>query len=105
MRFIETPIFSKAIDKLLSLNEFLALQTALLARPNLGPVVPGTVGLRKMRWARSGAGKRGRIRVIYYWDMTSDTFYLVYAYAKSAKDDLTATQLRTLSRLVREEFQ
>jgi hypothetical protein len=104
MRFIETPVFTKAIDKFLNTDEYLTLQATLLARPNLGPVIPGTVGLRKMRWARSGIGKRGGIRVIYYWDMTTDTYYFLYAYAKSARDDLTAAQLRTLSRLVREEF-
>ena len=105
MRFIETPIFTKAIEKLLTTEEFLALQAALLARPNLGPVIPGTVGLRKMRWARAGSGKRGGIRVIYYWDLMTDTFYLLYVYPKSARDDLTAAQLRTLSHLVHEEFQ
>ena len=105
MRFIETPIFTKAVDKLLDSDEYMTLQLALLARPNLGKVVAGTVGLRKMRWARSGGGKRGGIRVIYYWDMTTDTFYLLHAYAKSARDDLSPMQLRTLSRLVREEFQ
>ena len=105
MRFIETTVFTKAIDELLNSNEYLALQVAMLARPNLGPVIRGTLGLRKMRWSRSGAGKRGGIRVIYFWDVTSETFYLLYAYAKSTRDSLTAAQLRKLSRLVSEEFQ
>jgi len=105
MRFIETPIFTKAIDKLLSHDEFMALQLALLARPNLGSVIRGTVGLRKMRWSRAGSGKRGGLRVIYYWDLSTESFYLLYAFPKSAREDLTAAQLRTLSRLVQEEFQ
>jgi mRNA-degrading endonuclease RelE of RelBE toxin-antitoxin system len=104
MRIIETPVFTKAIDRLLDVDEYLALQATMLARPNLGPVIRGTVGLRKMRWSRSGSGKRGGLRVIYYWDMPTDTFYLLYVYPKSARDDLTATQLRTLSQLVSEEF-
>ena len=104
MRFIETPIFTKAIDELLDADEYSALQLALLMRPNRGSVIPGSVGLRKMRWPRPGAGKRGGLRVIYHWDMLSDTFYLLYVYPKSALDDLTPKQLRVLSRLVREEF-
>ena len=105
MRFIETPVFTKAIDHLLDADEYSALQTAMLVRPNRGSVIPGTLGLRKLRWSRSGSGKRGGIRVIYYWERTTETFYLLYVYTKSAHDDLTAIQLRTLSRLVREEFQ
>ena len=50
------------------------------------------------------AAKRGGIRVIYFWDEPSETFYMLYAYRKSAQEDLTAPQLRTLARLVREEF-
>jgi hypothetical protein len=105
MGFIEAAVFTKAIDDLLDAEEFRVLQLALLARPNLGAVIPGTVRLRKMRWSRPGSGKRGGMRVIYYWDMLSDTFYLLYVYPKSARDDLTPKQLRVLSRLVREEFQ
>jgi hypothetical protein len=49
-------------------------------------------------------GKRGGCRVIYYWDETSETFYMLYVYRKNDQEDLTQQQLRTLSRLVREEF-
>jgi hypothetical protein len=105
MLFIETPIFTKAIDELVDADGYRALQLALLARPNLGPLIPGTIGLRKVRWPRAGGGKRGGLRVIYHWDMRSDTFYLLYVYTKSARDNLTPKQLRVLSRLVREEFQ
>jgi mRNA-degrading endonuclease RelE of RelBE toxin-antitoxin system len=105
MRFIETPVFTKAIDDLLEADEYLALQSALLVRPNMGPVIPGVVGLRKARWSRPGSGKRGGIRIIYHWDIVTDTFYLLYAYPKSSRENLTMSQLRILSKLVREEFQ
>ena len=105
MRFIETPIFAKAIDELLDGDDYHALQLALIARPNLGAVIRGGGGLRKMRWSRIGTGKRGGLRVIYHWDEPSETFYLLYVYPKSAQDDLTPKQLRVLSRLVGEEFQ
>ena len=55
-------------------------------------------------WPLPGRGKRGGIRVIYYWDEQSETFYMLYAFRKNAQEDLTAQQLRTLARLVREEF-
>jgi hypothetical protein len=105
MRFLETPVFTKAIDAILDADQFCALQTALLLRPNVGPIIPGSGGLRKMRWSRPGAGKRGGLRVIYHWDMVSETFYLLYVYPKSAREDLTPKQLHVLSRLVREELQ
>jgi mRNA-degrading endonuclease RelE of RelBE toxin-antitoxin system len=57
-----------------------------------------------MRWGASGKGKRGGIRLIYYWDKPRDALYMLFVYPKSEKEDLTATQLRILSKLVREEL-
>jgi mRNA-degrading endonuclease RelE of RelBE toxin-antitoxin system len=104
MRFIETSIFSKAIDELLDEEQFRALQLALLARPEAGALIRKTNGLRKMRWALQGGGKRGGIRVIYYWDKVTDSIYLLFAHPKSAQKTLTSQQLNLLSKLVREEF-
>ena len=105
MRFIETPVFTKAIVELLDDDDYCSMQIALLLRPHLGPVIPRSRGLRKFRWESPGKGKRGGIRVIYYWDEPSETFYMLYAYPKSQRDDLTAQQVSALSRLVREEFE
>jgi hypothetical protein len=52
-----------------------------------------------------GKGKRGGARIIYFWDEPSETFYMLYAYRKSEREDLTAQQLRVLRRVVREEFE
>jgi mRNA-degrading endonuclease RelE of RelBE toxin-antitoxin system len=104
MRFVETPIFTRAIDELLDHEGYRSLQLALLLRPEAGRVIRGSGGLRKIRWSSGGQGKRGGCRVIYNWDEPTETFYLLYAYGKSERDDLTAQQLRVLSRLVREEF-
>lgn len=65
---------------------------------------PGSGGLRKARWSLSGRGKRGGIRVIYFWDERTETFYMLYAFPKSKREDLTPQQLRVLSQLAREEF-
>jgi len=64
----------------------------------------GSGGLRKIRWRRAGMGKRGGLRVIYYWEATSETFYMLTVYRKSAAADLTARQVRLLRRLVMQEF-
>ena len=104
MRFIETPIFTRSIVALLDDAEYRSLQLALLLRPNLGPVIPHGRGLRKVRRPLPGRGKRGGLRIVYFWDEASETFYMLYAYPKNEQENLTAGQLRTLSRLVHEEF-
>jgi mRNA-degrading endonuclease RelE of RelBE toxin-antitoxin system len=104
MRFIETPVFTRTVRVLVPDDDYRALQMALMLRPEQGAVIRGSGGLRKIRWGGSGSGKRGGVRVIYYWDDGRETFYMLLAYAKSDQDDLTPSQLRTLSRLVREEF-
>jgi hypothetical protein len=104
MRFIETPVFTRAVVALLSDDAYRSLQLALLQRPELGPVIRHSGGLRKARWTLTGQGKRGGIRVIYFWDEVSQTFYLLYIYRKNEQEDLTVRQLRILARLVREEF-
>ncbi len=105
MRFIETPVFTRIATRIWSDEEYHALQLALFFRPELGAIIPGSGGLRKMRWSLRGKGKRGGIRLIYYWDLPSETFFMLYAYSKNEQGDLTAKQIRDLGRLVREEFQ
>lgn len=105
MRFVETPVFTTEIRKYLSAEEYRQLQIALLLRPEQGPVIRGSGGLRKVRWAARGSGKRGGLRVIYYWDARSEWFYMLFAYAKNEQGDLTPAQVRTLRRLVEEAFE
>jgi hypothetical protein len=80
------------------------LQTALLLRPEQGALIAGSSGLRKIRWGRKGAGKRGGFRVIYFWHKPSGTCFMLFLFAKNEQGDLTAGQTKALSRLVREEF-
>jgi len=104
MRFVETSMFTAAIRRHLDDEHYRQLQIALMLRPEQGSVIQGAGGLRKVRWATTGAGKRGGLRVIYYWAPGDQAFYMMYAYTKSEQGDLTPAQARQLGRVVREEF-
>ncbi len=104
MQFIETSIFTDAIRDLLKDDEYRSLQVALLLRPEQGKIIPGTGGLRKVRWGAKGRGKRGGCRVIYYLDRKQSVFYMLFAYPKGVQGDLTPSQSKALRKLVREEF-
>jgi hypothetical protein len=104
MRFIETPIFTRTVAELLDDDEYHALQLALVLRPTRGALIRGSGGLRKLRWSLPGMGKRGGVRLIYFWNEASETFYMLFAYRKNVQEDLTAQQLKVLASLVREEF-
>lgn len=79
IRFIETPVFTRQIVGLLDDDDYAALQAALVFQPESGDLIPGTGGLRKVRWgeSRRGRGKRGGVRVIYYWYVDDSLVYLV----------------------------
>lgn len=104
MWLVETRVFTREVTELLSDEEYRALQLALVFRPEQGNLIPGSGGLRKLRWLARGTGKRGGLRVIYYWDKPANRVYLLRVYRKSRQDDLTPQQLRLLRRLVQEEL-
>ena len=102
MEFIETPTFTRAITTLLADEDYAHLQIALAHTPSLGVVIRGGGGIRKLRYALGGRGKRGGIRVIYYWRKDEHQIYMLLVYAKSENDTLSAQQLAMLSELVKE---
>jgi len=104
MRFVETTIFTKHVVGLLSDEEYRALQAALMIRPDLGALIRGSGGLRKVRWTVKGVGKRSGMRVIYYWFAPNETFLMLFAYLKTVQSDLTPGQLRVLRKIVEEEY-
>jgi len=67
MVIVETSIFTRQVQDLLSDDEYRSLQITLAKRPEVGALIEGSGGLRKVRWALAGRGKRGGVRVIYYW--------------------------------------
>lgn len=102
MEIIEAPIFTKRILGILSDDEYKELQWALIANPLAGNVIQGGNGLRKFRWAITGSGKRGGLRIIYYYLTKEGKIYLISVYKKSEQDDLTKVQLKVLCDYVKE---
>jgi len=101
IRFVETPLFTEQIVEILADSEYSELQTALIAQPALGELIPGTGGLRKMRWGvpSRARGKRGGIRVIYYWYSSQGLIYMLMVYSKAEREDLSAEQKRMLRKI------
>src|SRR6185503_4131070 len=104
MRFVETPVFTRLITHVLDDEQYRALQLALSLRPEQGALIRGSGGLRKLRWAIRGKGKRGGLRVIYYWDPADDVIYLIYLYAKNELEDIRPDQLKLLRRTIEEDL-
>ena len=100
MLFIETSTFTRLLLALLSDEEYRALQNALLADPERGDLIQGG-GIRKLRHGRRGSGKRGGVRVIYYWRKAQDEIYFLLIYPKGKKDDLSAHETALLRELVK----
>ena len=100
MNLYATRTYERVIRKLLSEDARSDMEAAIVAAPDAAPVIPGTGGIRKLRWRGSGRGKRGGIRAIYFWQAGPEAVYMLTAYAKAERDDLTAADRKALSRLV-----
>ncbi len=96
----ETPTFTRQADRLFSDSERKELIDYLANHPLAGDEIPGTGGVRKLRFAASGRGKRGGARVVYFYGGKDLPVYALLAYAKSAKTDLSPLERRTIRTLV-----
>jgi hypothetical protein len=99
MVFIETPVFTRQVQELLSDEAYSAFQWYLALNPDAGDVIRDTGGLRKVRWSVAGSGKRGGVRVIYFHIAAQAQVRLLLIYRKGVKDDLTAAEKKTLRTL------
>ena len=100
LRIREMAEFSRAAARLFDPSERIGLFAFLAVNPLAGVVIPGTGGVRKLRWGAMGRGKRGGARVIYFYKSQEGILYLMSAYSKSRKADLTETEKRALRRVV-----
>ena len=98
MEFIEAPAFTRNLSAYLADDEYLRLQRRLAEDPAAGDLMPGTGGFRKFRWAdpRRGKGRRGGLRIIYYYFLADEQIWLMTLYNKNEASDLTAQQKKSL---------
>lgn len=100
MLFVETSVFTRRVTELLDDDSYRSLQETLTGNPGMGAVIAGTSGLRKLRWKTGNQGKRGGLRLIYYWLAQQNRIYMLYLYSKSVQEDLTTEQKKLLMQIV-----
>lgn len=94
--FVETRLFTRLVQEYLSDDEYGALQQALLQDPEAGAVVPGSGGVRKLRWGVAGRGKRGGLRVIYFLRTQQGQIWMLTIYPKNVAENIPAHVLRQI---------
>ena len=102
MRVFATRTYERAIRKLLADSAREEMEATIVTDPERAPLIRGTGGVRKLRWAGSGRGKRGGIRAVYFYRAAAQALYMLTAYAKADRDDLTPADKKALSWLVAE---
>jgi hypothetical protein len=100
MEVIETTPFARCRDDLFGDEQFRRLEEHLVLNPAAGALIPGGRGLRKIRWPGSGRGKRGGVRVIYYFRSRTNRLFLVFGYRKNEREDLTKAQIKSLAGII-----
>ena len=100
MLFVETSEFSRHLQSHLDDDGYAALQALLSIRPDVGDIIPGSGGIRKVRWRSRGRGKQGGIRVLYYWLHAEGHVYLLTLYRKGVKDNVTQRELAAWRKVV-----
>lgn len=100
MEFIETTIFTRLVYEYLSEDEYQGLQSYLAQNPESGKVIPGSGGIRKIRWAIAGSGKSGGVRVIYYFKKRDDEIWLLTIYRKNEVTNIPGHILRKIAKEV-----
>jgi len=95
----ETQAFVRSAEKIWNAAELAELVDHVAHNPEGGDLIPGTGGVRKLRWGRSGSGKRGGARVIYFYYRPDCPLYLLLAYAKAQATDLTPDEKKAVAAL------
>ena len=101
--FVETPLFTRLVMEYLSDEEYLRLQATLAEDPEAGSIIPGSGGVRKLRWALAGRGKRGGLRVIYYLRSRQGLIWMLTLYPKNVAEDIPAHVLRKIRKEIEDD--
>jgi len=94
--FIESSIFERILPVYLDDDEYSEFQQFLMQNPEAGELVPGSGGVRKVRWTRPGMGKRGGLRIMYFVRYQPNEFWMLTLYAKAKREDVPAHILKQL---------
>lgn len=97
---VELTPFIRQADKIWSDGEGEAFIDHIARNPEAGDIIPGTGGVRKIRWTRKGIGKRGGARVIYFYYHKDAPLYLIAAYAKAQQEDMSPDEKKVITTLV-----
>jgi len=105
VEFMEAPLFTQLVRDFLTDDEYGELQQHLSSDPDAGDVIPGTGGFRKLRWVdrRRGKGKRGGLRLIYYYFLADSQVWLITVYDKDSMADLSPAEKRMLKAAIQRE--
>ena len=98
--FIETRLFTRLVQEYLDDDGYRELQKSLMNNPEIGNVIPGSGGIRKLRWRAPGRGKRGGYRVIYYAKISQRIIWMLTMYPKNVVDNIPAHVLRQIRKEV-----
>jgi hypothetical protein len=98
--FVETKLFTELVLDYLSDDEYAAMQQFLVVNPEAGDVIPGSGGVRKLRWGVAGRGKRGGLRVIYFLRRRHDEVWMLTLYAKNVADNIPAKVLKKIKEAI-----
>jgi hypothetical protein len=102
MIFIETSLFTKLISEILVEEEYFGLQKYLLKQPDAGKIIQGSGGVRKLRWMKDSKGKRGGVRIIYYWKKSDNEIWMLTAYEKSKQENIPGHILKKIVKEIKD---
>ena len=94
--FVETRLFTRLVQEYLDDNAYRELQKSLMDNPETGNVIPGSGGIRKLRWRAPGRGKRGGYRVIYYAKRSQGVIWMLTMYPKNVAENIPTDVLRQI---------